>query len=213
MGLPRFLQGTLRDRVREEDVPRPAYALFGASLLARDRLQAAPRRIRASIAAGRSTRDRITTTAYQHAFEARDSAAALPGRVRRRWAKVRGLPADVGDRVIDLRDGASQRYEILADSGERAVTRWQAERILNERADRLARSVTPKAARATVSTRDAARRAAASPQAARARQAGRRAKQSAKTAWDEYIAAVDEAGARQWGEDAMGPSTTADSGR
>ena len=193
----------IRDRLNSNDVPDQVYALVGASLVVRNHLTAAPDQARSKIHAARATKDRWVTTAYQAGYETRDRVGAVPHELksglRVRWTQFRGLPVELreeaAERVIDLRDGTVGQYSALAASGERALTQWHAERLLNERADRVARAVTPGAARASVSAREAARKAAASPTGQRAGEAGRRARQSAKKAWVEYLAAADEAGA------------------
>lgn len=125
-------------------------------------------------------------------LQAAGRVTALPGEVRR------------------LPDHVRSNYASLAQEGERAVAHWHAERLLNERADRITRAMTPKAARATVSARDAARRAADSPTGQRLGDAGRRARRSAGQAWRDYLATVEETGAGQWGDAAVngvaGPS-------
>ena len=195
------LQDRVRDHVRREGLPRQVYAAVGATMLLREQAAALPDRV---TAAGRGLRrqvDEWTTTGYQMGFEARERVAAAPDRAAtaarqaaERTAEIPGEARDQAkDQVIDLRDTATSAYHALAASGERALTEWQAERALNRRAERMTRSVTPTAAKATVSARDAARRAAESPTGAKVREAGVRARVSAKKAWDGYLAAVDEA--------------------
>jgi hypothetical protein len=197
MDLPEQLQ----QRVQEQDIPGPVYAVIGAALRLRSGLAAVPEQAQAQARVARSTKDRWVTTAYQRAHEAREQVAGAPAFVaeaaKARWSQVRDVPGHAGaalsERVIDLRDDAAEHYDDLAGSGERAVAEWHAQRVLDERAERMARSVTPAAAKATVSARDAVRRAAASPTGQKAAAAGRRARQSAKRAVDEYVAAVDDA--------------------
>ncbi len=188
-------------KMRGQDVPVPAYALVGLLLRVRAGILAAPGEVQSRARAVRSTRDRWVTTAYQHGYEVREQISGAPAAAAQAaqggWAQARALPQQVRSaltgRVIDLRDDVAEHYDELAGSGERAVAEWHAQRILDERAERLARSVTPSAARATVSARDAVRRAAASPSGQRAAAAGRRARVSARRAVDEYLAAVDDA--------------------
>lgn len=199
MKLPERVQ----ERLSADDVPASVYAVIGASLRLRQHAAAVPGELQVRLQAARSTRDRLVTTAYQVGHETRDRVAGLPGEVadhaRSRWTQLLAVPGalrgTVSERVIDLRDAAEGEYATLASSGERAVAEWHAQRVLDERADRLRRTVTPTAARAGVSARDAARKAAASPTSQRIGAAGRRARQSAKQAIDEYIAAVDDAAA------------------
>jgi len=199
MDLP--LQDQLRDHIRREGLPRQLYAAVGATLLLRDRAAALPGRVTAAAQDLRRTVDEWTTTGYQIGYEARERVAAAPDRasaaVRQAAHRSSEVPGEARDQakeqVIDLRDTATSAYHALAAGGERALTEWQAERAMNRRAERVTRSVTPKAAKATVSARDAARRAAESPTGAKVRGAGVRARQSAKKAWDGYVAALDEA--------------------
>jgi hypothetical protein len=189
-----------QQRVRAQDVPVPAYALVGLLLRVRTGILAAPGEVQSRTRAIRATRDRWVTTAYQHGFEVREQISGAPAAAGRAaqeaWAQARALPLQarsaLAGRVVDLRDGVAEHYGGLAGSGERAVAEWQAQRILDERAERLTRSVTPSAARATVSARDALRRASASPTGQRAAAASRRARVSARRAVDEYLAAIDD---------------------
>ncbi len=204
----------VRDRFTSDSIPHQAYAVVGASLLVRDRIAAVPQEAEAQLRSARSTKDRWVTTAYQKADEARDRAHAVPSQcssaAHQAWGRAAALPqrvlTDVTHRVAQLRDEASQRYTSLAGSGERAVAEYHAQRVLDERAKRFTESVTPAAARASVSARDAARRAAASPAAQRAGEVGRQARASAQKAWAEYVAAADEAGPLAGGY----PGTAAD---
>jgi hypothetical protein len=199
MDLPERLQ----QRLQEQDVPAAVYALIGAGLRIRAGIAAVPGQAQDRARAARSTKDRWVTTAYQRAHEAREQVAGTPAAAghaaKAQWLRASGTPGQVraalSERVIDLRDDAAEHYEDLAGSGERAVAQWHAQRVLDERAERLTRSVTPTAAKATVSARDAVRRAAASPTGQKAAAAGRRARASAKRAMDEYAAAVDDAAA------------------
>lgn len=199
MKLPERLQ----QRLSADDVPASVYAVIGASLRLRQQVADVPGGVQARLQAARSTRDRLVTTAMQVGHEARERAAGLPGEVadeaRSRWAHLLGVPKSVresvSDRVIDLREAAAGEYTALAGSGERAVAQWHAQRVLDERADRLVRTVTPAAARAGVSARDAARKAAASPTGQRIGAAGRRARTSAQQALADYTAALDDAAA------------------
>ena len=199
MQLPERIQ----QRLSADDVPAPVYAVIGASLRLRQQVADVPDGVQARLRAARSTRDRLVTTALQVGHETRDRVAGLPAevadRARSRWSDLLGIPAavrgSVSDRVIDLREAASGEYAALASSGERAVAQWHAQRVLDQRADRLVRTVTPTAARAGVSARDAARKAAASPTGQRIGAAGRRARTSAQQALADYTAALDEAAA------------------
>ena len=203
----------LPERLQEQDVPAAVYALIGAGLRIRGGIAGVPGQAQDRARAARSTKDRWVTTAYQRAYEAREQVTGAPAAAGRaakaRWEQAREVPSRVravlSERVIDLRDDAAEHYEDLAGSGERAVAQWHAQRVLDERAERFTRSVTPTAAKATVSARDAVRRAAASPTGQKAATAGRRARASAKRAMDDYVAAVDDAapaGARSPGRDA-----------
>ena len=206
MDLPERLQ----QRLQEQEVPAAVYALIGAGLRISAGIAAVPGHAQDRARAARSTKDRWVTTAYQRAHEAREQVAGAPAAAGQaataRLEQARGVPAQVravlSERVIDLRDEAAEQYEDLAGSGERAVAQWHAQRVLDERAERLTRSVTPAAAKATVSARDAVRRAAASPTGQKATAARRRARASAKRAMDEYVAAVDDAAA------GAGPAST-----
>ena len=207
----------VRDRLKNDDVPQQVYALVGASLLVRDRLTEVPGAARSRVGALLAARDRWVTTAYQRGFEARERVEALPSDLsqaaRSRFSQALAVPAllrrDVAERVIDLRGEVADQYVEFSASGQRALTHWHTERVLNERAASAARSVTPGLARATVATRDAAARAAASPTARRAGEAGRRAGQSAKRAFEQYLAAIDEAAATPVGEYPATPGSAA----
>lgn len=200
MDLPESVQQRLQDR----DVPGPFYAAVGAGLRIRARVVAVPGHAHRRLESARSTKDRLVTTAYQRGFELREqitgAPAAAAGAAREGWSQAVEVPGRLrgalSERVIDLRDDATEHYEDLAGSGERAVAQWHAQRLMDERAERLTRSVTPKAAKATVSARDAVRKAAASPTAQKAAAAGRRARASAKRAMDEYVIAPEEAAPR-----------------
>ena len=197
------LPGRVQERLSADDVPASAYAVIGASLRLRQHAAAVPGEVQARLQAARSTRDRLVTTACQVGHETRDRVAGLPDdaadHARSGWTRLFAVPGalrgSVSERVIDLREAVESEYAMLASSGERAVAEWHAQRVLDERADRLRRTVTPTAARAGVSARDAARKAAASPTSQRLGAAGRRARQSTKRAFEEYIAALDDAAA------------------
>lgn len=205
----------LRGRLTDGDVPPQIFALVGATVLVKDRILEIPERAGAASRSVRSTKDQAVTTALQVAHEARDRAVALPRELAagaqrgldQALLTPHGLRGEIGERVIDLREGAAHQYSSLAASGERAVSEWNAERRLNQRAERVTRSVTPAAAKAAVSARDGARRAAESPTAQRLGRAGRRVRASAKQAWTEYLGALDEAGVQRWGGTEAPPAT------
>lgn len=91
-------------------------------------------------------------------------ASATSGSVRQAPKHVRELPPAVWTSI-------REQYEDLAIRGERELAQWQAQRVINARVQRY----TPAAARATVSARGAARRAAANPSVVDLRAASRRA--------------------------------------
>lgn len=210
----------LRDRVGADDIPQQCYALVGAGLQVRGHARAAASRLQGQAQAAVRARDRLVTTGLQVGQETGQRIMAMPGdaanAVEAAWQRLRPaprtVPSAVAEQVVDLRDGAVQQYRQWSLDGERAVAQWHAQRLLNERADRMTRSVTPFAARATVSARDAARTAAASPTAARLTEAGRRARLSARKAWLDYQATVAETGAQGWGDAAVNSAAMARNG-
>ena len=164
----------IRERYDAEDIPPQAYALVGATLVLRRR----------------------TVATLQTAAQAVNRISLLPADAAGALRSAQSAPGEI-------RSQLAVRYGALSQEGQRAVATWHAERLLNDRADRITRAVTPGAARATVSARDAARRAAGSPTGQRIGEAGRRARRGASQAWRDYLAAVDEAGAARWGDAAI----------
>lgn len=193
----------VRERFTAAAIPPQAYALVGASLRAGRQAEVLGGRASAAAQAATSAVNTWVTTALQAGTVARERAESLPGGTLAAARRAPAAPAEARAALARVRGLLADHYGSLADEGERAVARWHAERVLNDRADRMTRSFTPAAARATVSARDAARRAAASPTGQRLGETGRRVRAGAGRAWQDYLTAVDESGAVQWGDAAM----------
>jgi hypothetical protein len=167
------------ERIEEAEVPGPVFAVVGAGLQARHGLDLAAAELRDRWVRAAAAKDRLVTTALQQQAEAAAALQALPAALRGRAATA---PEQARQEVVDLRDGVTAHYDDLVLVGERALSQWRAEQLMNERIDAV-KGLTPAAARAAVSARDAARRAAASPTGQAVAQAGRRTAAATRSAW------------------------------
>ena len=182
---------------RKPSAPSGVYTVIGLSLAVREEVSTVPGRLRAAADEAGRTRDHWVTTALQAGHQARERAFRLPADVVSVVsAGQSSFTQRVRRDVVDLREDISRSYEDLTHRGQRAHDQWHAERLLNERADRLTRSVTPGLARAGVSVRDSGRAAAGSVPAQRAKEFGAKVRTNVSKTWAEYLEAVDETGAQ-----------------
>lgn len=119
------------------------------------------------------------------ALQTKQAAARIPDQVTRAKDLSLTTALQLG---YEARCAVADQYAQWARSGERALAQWHAERVLNARADRVSRSVTPAAARAAVSARDGARRVRGS----KSRKRLVAARRAAAEAWRGYLAAADD---------------------
>lgn len=153
------IRSRVAERIEGTQVPAAAFALVGASRQARQLVGSAADDLRTRWTRSQASKDRLVTTAMQLQAEAEETVQALPGVIR---ARAAAAPGQARDQIIDLRDAVVRTYDGLVLEGERVVTVWRAEQLMNDRVDAV-KGLTPGAARAAVAARDAARRAAASP--------------------------------------------------
>lgn len=170
------ITGTVQQKIKEQELPRPVYALAGAVDLVVDRAEEIPglvsertSQLREEITALPNT---VKTHTAQRRYDLHERIAAAPGQARQ------SLDSAIERGKSELRE----EYNTLANRGEKRLSQHQAERLLQKRIDEVSEKVTPGAARAGVATRDAARKARDSETGKKVANAAKRATDATKKA-------------------------------
>ncbi len=150
-------------RIKDKELPTSVYALAGAIDVLRESVAAAPQRVEV-------VRGRV--------IDLRERVVNLPDT----------LEDSAEEFVTDLRKDATDRYQGLAQRGEKKVTQMYAERAINAKVDQVAKKVTPAAARASVTAKTTAKKVAQSPTGKKTAAATKRATAATKRA----VASVTE---------------------
>ena len=159
---------SLHSRIRNSELPQPVYAAVGAADVVADRLGEVPGRVAAVRQEVSEVPTTLETTVAMRRAQLRDQAAAAPGQVRQ----------SVADAVTRTRSQLQQGYVDLAARGDRRLVQQEAERSMEQGLNEFFGRITPFAARTSVATREAARKARQSPTGQKVAEAAKRAKES-----------------------------------
>lgn len=156
----------LHTKIRNSELPQPVYAVVGAADVVADRLGEVPGRVAAVRQEVSEAPTTLETTVAMRRAQLHEQIAAAPAQVRQ----------SVADAVARTRSQVHQGYVDLAARGDRRLVQQEAERSVEQGLNEFFGKITPFAARTSVATREAARKARQSPTGQKVAEAAKRAK-------------------------------------